>query len=97
MLDTRVNLTAYGDGEIAGDKSTDIEGHSALAGLLKNHKGYAVISGYQNEVYDYLYSEWTRYDRMTQTNSGGSAVESVWVNPKTAAALNDKGVQLALF
>jgi len=96
MLSERVNRTAYGEGELADNETADLKTHSELARLLNYHKGYVVISGYANPFYDRLYAEWTRYDRESQTNSGGSRTESVWVNPKAAAALTSKGVQLKL-
>ena len=54
-----------------------------LAGVL----GFVVLSSYRSRLYDDLFSDWVRVDRDAKTMSGGSAVESLYLNPRLAAEL----------
>jgi DNA adenine methylase len=64
--------------------------HAAAASLLRECAGYVVVSGYACPLYTELYEAhgWQRHDKEAQTNSGGKRIESVWLSPRTVAALN---------
>jgi len=57
-----------------------------------------VVSGYACPLYADLYEShgWTRRDKEAQTNSGGKRIESLWLSPRTWAALQN-GFGLPLF
>ena len=72
--------------------------HVEAAALLRSCQGYVVVSGYACPLYTELYEAhgWQRFDKEAQTNSGGKRIESVWISPRTAEALQ-RPEQGALF
>jgi len=68
------------------------EDHIKAAILLKQIKGYAIVSGYACNLYTELYEnyDWQRKDRESNTNSGGKRIESIWLCPRTSEALKPK-------
>lgn len=72
--------------------------HIEAAGLLHQAQGFVVVSGYACPLYTELYEAhgWTRFDKEAQTNSGGKRIESLWLSPRTLAALG-KPMQAALW
>lgn len=64
------------------------EWHAAAAELLRVHNGPVLVAGYRSALYHDLYEVhgWTRVERVQQTNSGGSAVECLWLSPTLSAA-----------
>ena len=66
--------------------------HIVLAGVLNGIEGMAVVSGYRNPLYETLYEEggWRRVDRTARVDGAGSKVESLWLSPRTAAALEEE-------
>lgn len=73
--------------------------HTEAAGLLRQCAGYVVISGYACDLYRELYEDhgWQRVDKEAQTNSGGKRIESLWLSPRTWAALHQDMSDLPLF
>lgn len=73
--------------------------HRTAAELLRNAAGYVVVSGYACPLYTELYEAhaWHRVDKEAQTNSGGKRVESIWLSPRTWAALHDSYDDMPLF
>ena len=65
--------------------------HVEASELLRQHDGPVVISGYRSELYEHLYEAngWRRVEKKQGTNSGGSVVECIWLNPITIAKLNE--------
>lgn len=57
--------------------------HAAAADQLRKHNGPVIVSGYASTLYASLYEAygWRRVDRRQRTNSGGAAVESLWLSP----------------
>jgi DNA adenine methylase len=74
------------------------EDHEIAAQLLRQCKGFVIISGYACPLYADLYEShgWQRHDKEAQTNSGGKRIESVWLSPRTVEALA-KPKQAGLF
>lgn len=98
LKETRAVATGY-------THDSDLALHIETAELLNKAKGYVVVCGYSfnqdgtpNEVYKELYESrgWVRKDITARTNSGGDNIESLWLSPKTALALN-KPMQNGLF
>lgn len=75
------------------------EDHENAAEWARSMMGYVVVSGYACPLYTDLYEShgWHRVDREAQTNSGGKRTESLWLSPRTWAALNDEMSGLPLF
>ncbi len=72
---------------------TDDE-HRLLATCLHGLQGCVVLSGYQSDLYAELYAGWERHDRQTLADGARKRLESVWLSPRTSAALHE--VKLAL-
>lgn len=68
--------------------------HRELAEVLKSCKGMVVISGYVSDLYDEIYSDWLRRDRVSYADGASKRVESVWLND--AAFCGNKS-QLTIF
>lgn len=73
--------------------------HAEAAALLCQCAGYVVVSGYACDLYAELYEAhgWQRVDKEAQTNSGGKRIESLWLSPRTWAALHHDYSDLPLF
>lgn len=86
-------------GDTYGVEASGTPFHIEAADLLRNAQGYVVISGYACDLYTELYEDygWHRVDREAQTNSGGKRIESLWLSPRTWAALNEEMSGLPLF
>lgn len=61
--------------------------HIRLGETLAGVHGFVVLSSYRTGLYGNLFSDWVRVDRDAKTMSGGSAVESLYLNPRLAAEL----------
>jgi DNA adenine methylase len=57
--------------------------HRGAAELLRQHDGPVVVAGYASHVYTEEYEShgWARVERQQATNSGGRAVECLWLSP----------------
>lgn len=57
--------------------------HEEAAALLNDHDGPVVVAGYRSEMYQACYEGrgWQRVERRQATNSGGAAVECLWLSP----------------
>jgi DNA adenine methylase len=64
--------------------------HFKASVVLRQAQGFVVVSGYACDLYTELYEVhgWQRHDKEAQTNSGGKRIESVWLSPRTVAALD---------
>ena len=63
--------------------------HRLAAYWLRQHKGYALVSGYRSRLYERLYEAygWQRVERTQRTNGNSLATECLWISPRTQAAL----------
>lgn len=59
------------------------EEHVRLAEVLSGVEGGVVLSGYRSELYEDLYRDWTRVERLAVTDRGQRAVEVLWRSPNT--------------
>jgi DNA adenine methylase len=57
--------------------------HIAAAERLRAHDGPVVVAGYASALYADLFEAkgWSRVEREQRTNSGGTAVECLWLSP----------------
>lgn len=87
IQDTRVSKNQY-------LVETDDDFHRDCAKLLYDCE-YVVISGYASSMYTDLYENrgWKRVTRESQTNSGGSRIECLWLSPKLWEVLNKSDVE----
>ena len=74
-----------------------LEDHHKLAELLHNIKGHAMVTHYQNALYDELYQGWNRYEY--QSFKGSHKAEPGTEKPKTVEVLftNYEAAQRSLF
>jgi len=61
----------------------DDEDHLHLIEVMKSIRGFVVLSGYRNELYDSL--DWLRVDRPAYADGARKRIECLWLNPKAAS------------
>lgn len=54
--------------------------HRYLLKMLKKHKGFVVLSGYANDIYDTELAGWYRYETKSQTEAANFKTEVLWCN-----------------
>ena len=59
----------------------DPEEHMKLLDVCKVHRGYCIISSYENELYDKVLDGWEKTKIRTQTNCAQTATECLYINP----------------
>ena len=70
----------------------DDSGHVALLDILLNHKGYAVISGYDTGLYNDILAGWNRFEKTTYSQVMTKKKEVIWLNydpPNRQMSLED--------
>jgi len=65
------------------NEMTDTD-HLELLQVLNNHKGFVLLSGYDNELYNTELNGWAKVERMASTEFAQKKKEVLWLNPKTA-------------
>jgi DNA adenine methylase len=68
------------------DEMTE-EDHIELANALHNVKGTVVLSGYNSELYDDLYSDWNKRMKSATAQNGKARVECLWLSPNIRTTL----------
>ena len=58
----------------------DDAGHEELLTVLLQHKGPALVSGYDTELYRDMLAGWRRYEAASRTMSGARKKEILWAN-----------------
>jgi DNA adenine methylase len=66
---------------------TDDE-HRGLAALIRSVKGMVVLSGYACALYDELFGDWERVERIAHADGAGERTECLWLSPATKARLH---------
>ena len=69
--------------------------HADLLNALDSHKGFVVLSGYANDLYDTRLQHWSRFTKGAVAEAGAKREEVLWINPATTAQLKQQ--QLSLF
>lgn len=60
--------------------------HQQLAQLLHQIEGMAIISSYPSDLYNQLYSDWTKTSHPGQRGTGNrTPTECLWISPRTVA------------
>jgi DNA adenine methylase len=59
--------------------------HVALAAVLHGCQGMVVLSGRPSPLYQELYGDWVRLDRLALTDAAAMGAEALWMNPAAAA------------
>ena len=54
--------------------------HCELLGLLKDHPGKIMISGYDNDLYNNMLAGWRKESIKTQAEGGLKRTETLWMN-----------------
>lgn len=57
--------------------------HEDLIETIQSLKGRAILSGYKNSIYNKL--PWTSFSCKARTQNASSAIETLWLCPKTAS------------
>ena len=69
----------------------NMDDHVQLAAALRDIKGMAIISGYESELYNQLYSGWNKDYKNTKISTirgGRTRTEVLWLSPKIMTQLN---------
>lgn len=64
--------------------------HADMAEKLKNIKGMAVISGYDNDLYKDLFNGWHKVERKAFADGAVERVECLWLNVNAVKNVNTK-------
>ena len=70
------------------------EDHEQLLEVLKAHKGFVIISGYETEMYDNILSGWNKYNTTAYSQVCSKKKEIIWMNydpPKKQITLEFDG------
>lgn len=65
----------------------DDDAHRELADTLHQVRGMVVLCGYPSALYDELFPDWDRYERVARADHGKARTEVLWLNPACADAL----------
>lgn len=65
----------------------ELEDHIALLEVLRELKGYVVLSGYPSDLYDDALPGWRRVERQAWADGGRKRTECLWINPAADQAL----------
>lgn len=80
MLETR-------HGKQYKEEMTDKD-HEVLLTLLKLHKGPALISGYESDLYNEMLKDWYREETYCYSQAGSRKKEVLWMNFETEQQLS---------
>lgn len=61
--------------------------HIALATILHQVKGMAIVSGYRSDLYDEIYAGWNCITRSATAQHGKPTVECLWLSPNIQTTL----------
>ena len=70
--------------------------HRELALFLRGLRGMVVLSGYPSPLYDDLFADWHRVDRLALADGARPRVECLWFNAAAAAWLKQPGLALVV-
>lgn len=57
--------------------------HRRFAEVARSMQGYVIVSGYDSELYDELFSDWRRIDYTTHADGARDRIELLWISPNT--------------
>ena len=68
--------------------------HVQLAQVLHSLSGMVILSGYRNELYDGLFSDWRCIQREAMADGARKRVECLWLNPLATAMQNQLSLSI---
>lgn len=79
-----VHSTRYNNSSRKGysHEMTD-EDHRRFASLVRECRGFVIVSGYASELYDEIYGGWTRVGKESNDVNGKAQMEYLWLSPRT--------------
>lgn len=92
VLSTRTGTSRAKGGAYQHEMSDD--DHRRFARILRGVQGMVAISGYRCDLYDELFGDWDRRERLAYTDGAKARTECLWLSPGLAAKL--KGNQLQM-
>ena len=54
--------------------------HLEMLDVLIHHPGPVMISGYENDLYDFILKDWTKIKKDAQAEGGAKREECLWMN-----------------
>jgi len=70
--------------------------HRRLAYFLRTVEGMVVVSGYPSDLYDELFADWRRVDRVALADGASKRTEVLWFSPSVpGAGLFDRALEAA--
>ena len=60
--------------------------HIELCEFIKTVKGYVILSGYDNEIYNDMLPEWKKISRSALADGAKKRTEILWLNPAAMTA-----------
>lgn len=72
--------TRYSDEHRYANEMTTAE-HCQLAHVLRAVQGMVILSGYESDLYNDLYPDWSKVSKDTRTNANHEATEYLWLSP----------------
>jgi DNA adenine methylase len=82
---TSVRCQAEADGWRSYAHNLSDEEHRELAEVLRKCHGMVLLSGYESALYDELYPDWRREERVTMADGGIQRREVLWISPNVRA------------
>lgn len=71
--------------------------HRDLARQIRGLRGFVVLSGYRSRLYDELFGDWRVFEKDALADGARPRVETLWINPKAWAALENRRAGGPLF
>lgn len=69
------------------------EQHEEFLNGLNNHEGYAILSGYDSDMYNDILSGWSKITKMATTEAAAKKEEVLWLNPQ----ISEQNRQMDIF
>jgi hypothetical protein len=66
-------------------------GHAELLAALRDLKGFVLLSGYPDELYDAALPDWRRVQIRALADGARERTEVLWINPACVSALEREG------
>ena len=72
--------------------------HAPAAALLRSSRAHVLVSGYRCNEYHELYEKygWIRLDKEHRAQANRKRIESLWIAPRTYAALKDMAIEAGI-
>ncbi len=61
-----------------------LEQHESFLNQLNKHEGFAILSGYDSDMYNDILTGWSKLMKMASTEAATKKQEVLWLNPQTS-------------